>query len=272
MTALDEGEVLLGDSWTAHYLVAGVGPPLVLLHGGGSRADHFAEVMRLLAPSYRVIAPDLRGFGATQAAPGAAITHDLWRADLIALLDALKIEAAPVAGWSLGATIALNAAAHAPGRVTALALIGAPHPDRPINRAYFAERIALLRAAKDPAQVIDRFLPNVTAMLGAAARTRPDIVARLRSEQLASAPRAIEVTAAYETKPEYRALLPHIRQPVTIVTGEEDPIGSRAAADALAAGLANARIATVGGCGHYYALERPAALAKTLADAFAPTA
>ncbi|HUD30868.1 MAG TPA: alpha/beta fold hydrolase, partial [Novosphingobium sp.] len=62
---------------------AGSGAPLVLLHGGGSRAAHFLPLMRLLSGTYRVIAYDQRGFAGNGVPQGVAIDHPLWASDLV---------------------------------------------------------------------------------------------------------------------------------------------------------------------------------------------
>jgi pimeloyl-ACP methyl ester carboxylesterase len=79
-------------------------PPLVLVHGNLSTARFFAHVMAALAGTYRVIAPDMRGFGRSERAPLDA-TRGLadWADDVDALLTALGVDAPPhVLGWSTG--------------------------------------------------------------------------------------------------------------------------------------------------------------------------
>lgn len=270
MVEVTDRSFALPDGLVCHYLAAGSGEPVVMLHGGGSRASNFAEVMASLGEDFAVYAPDLRGFGATQAVPGAPITHDLWAADTIALLDHLGLERMRLVGWSLGATVALNVASRLPGRVASIALLGAPHPDRPINRAFFQERLRLFQEASDPAAVIDRFFPNVIGMFGTAARAgRPEALEQVKAEQIANAPRAAEVTASYETRPDFAGILPHVHCPVTLIVGDEDRTCDLAGAEVLASRLADARIVVLEGCGHYYAVEQPEATAEALRAALA---
>lgn len=269
MADVTEHSFTLPDGLECHYLAAGSGEPIVMLHGGGSRASNFAEVMALLGERFTVYAPDLRGFGKTQAFPGAAITHDLWAGDTIAVLDHLKLDRTALVGWSLGATVALNVASRLPERVSSITLLGAPHPERPINRAFFQERLRLYQEASDPADVIDRFFPNVIAMFGEAARTnRPEALAQVKAEQIANAPRAAEVTASYETRPDFADILPHVTCPVTLIVGDEDKTCNLTGAEVLAQRLADARIVILPGCGHYYAVEQPRETADALASAF----
>src|SRR5262249_14063244 len=75
-----------------HYEVQGSGPPMVLLHGGGSRAQTFEEMAPILAASFRVYTPDMRGFGDTRRPPEPKLSHELWSTDLLRFLDALGLD------------------------------------------------------------------------------------------------------------------------------------------------------------------------------------
>jgi pimeloyl-ACP methyl ester carboxylesterase len=89
-----------------HHLESGAtdGVPLVLLHGNLSTGRFYEHLMPLIPDAYRVIAPDMRGFGDTEQAPLDA-TRGLtdWADDLAGLLDAVGVEAPPhLVGWSTG--------------------------------------------------------------------------------------------------------------------------------------------------------------------------
>ena len=62
-----------------HYDVQGTGYPMVLLHGGGSRAQTFEEMVPILAKSFQVYTFDMRGFGETQRPAEPRLSHELWR-------------------------------------------------------------------------------------------------------------------------------------------------------------------------------------------------
>ena len=66
-----------------HYDVQGTGYPMVLLHGGGSRAQTFEEMVPILAKSFQVYTFDMRGFGDTQRPAQPRLSHELWRDDLL---------------------------------------------------------------------------------------------------------------------------------------------------------------------------------------------
>jgi pimeloyl-ACP methyl ester carboxylesterase len=100
------------------------GPPVILLHGWPYDIHSFVEVAPLLAKAgHRVIVPHLRGYGTTRFLSGEAIRNGEPAAlavDIIALMDALKIEKAVVAGYDWGARSANIMAALWPERVKAM--------------------------------------------------------------------------------------------------------------------------------------------------------
>jgi pimeloyl-ACP methyl ester carboxylesterase len=110
-------------------LEAGDGPPLVLLHGQGGWAGMWLPVIPELAATYRVVAPDLPGLGAS-AVPGGPPDG----ARVLAWLDALIQRTCPtppaLVGASLGASIAARFAIAQPDRLARLVLVGAGSLDR----------------------------------------------------------------------------------------------------------------------------------------------
>lgn len=116
---LDRGDVAI------RYRVIGEGAPLLLIHGFTDRLEMWAGTADSLARRYRVIVPDVRGFGrsvprGTAPRYGAAMVDDAR-----ALLDALGIGRAHVVGYSMGGLIAANLALAHPDRVASVAFIAA---------------------------------------------------------------------------------------------------------------------------------------------------
>jgi haloacetate dehalogenase len=113
----------------ADYQVAlgGAGPAVVLLHGYPQTHYCWRRVAPELARSRTVIAPDLRGYGATRAPSGGPLGEGYSKremaADIIALLDALGVERAAVVGHDRGGRVAYRMALDHPGRVERLALL-----------------------------------------------------------------------------------------------------------------------------------------------------
>lgn len=98
------------DGTRIRYMIAGGGPPLVLLHTLRTQLDMFQAVVPVLATRFRVYALDYPGHGHSEA-PGADYSADFFAASVAGFLDRLKIEGAILAGESIGATIALMLAA-----------------------------------------------------------------------------------------------------------------------------------------------------------------
>ena len=253
------------DGLAFHYGWAGQGPPLVMLHGGGSRASHFHAVMRLLAPAHTVFAYDMRGFGDTGANAGEPFDHQTWAEDVGAFMDHLGLGRAALSGWSLGATVALNFASQNPDRVGALALMGAAHPDRPIDRAYFYRRLDLVRGGATAQDVIDATFQAVMNMFSPwTLANRPEALEQVRREQLANRVELVApLVAAYESRPDFAPILKAIACPVVVLAGDADAMGARGAGG-LKERLGDCRAETIADCGHYYAVEQPAAVADAL--------
>jgi pimeloyl-ACP methyl ester carboxylesterase len=116
-----------------HVEVHGDGDPVLLLHGWpDSSALWRAQVPALTAAGYRVITPDLRGFGRS-ARPEGKENYKLATsvADVAAVLDAVAAPAAHVVGHDWGAGVAWLSAMFLPERVRTLTAVSVPHPAAP---------------------------------------------------------------------------------------------------------------------------------------------
>lgn len=104
-------------------LEAGDGPPVLTVHGLGATKGSFLTTVAALAPSYRVIAMDLPGFGDSDKPIGAAYDARFFARAVVHLLDALGLEQAYLVGNSLGGRVVLEAALRYPNRVGRLVLL-----------------------------------------------------------------------------------------------------------------------------------------------------
>lgn len=110
-----------------NYHDAGEGEAVLLIHGSGPGVSAFANwrlTIPSLAENYRVIAPDMVGFGFTERPESFSYNMDTWVDQAIGLLDALDIEKASVVGNSFGGALALAMAIRHPERVGKLVLMG----------------------------------------------------------------------------------------------------------------------------------------------------
>ncbi|MGD1903473.1 MAG: alpha/beta fold hydrolase [Geitlerinemataceae cyanobacterium] len=120
------------DGQTIHTAIAGTGAPLLCLHGHPGTGACFDPVMEPLRDRYRIVAPDLRGYG--QSPTKSPFEMEAHIGDLISLLDRLELDTCTIVGWSLGGIIAMELAIRYPDRVNALALIATaarPRSDHP---------------------------------------------------------------------------------------------------------------------------------------------
>ena len=105
-----------------HYLVAGKGDPVVLLHGYAETSHMWLPLMAKLADTHTVIAPDLRGFGESSA-PDDGYTKKAMAQDIHALMQSLKYDRIRLVGHDIGLMVAY--AAQYPGEVDRLVLMEA---------------------------------------------------------------------------------------------------------------------------------------------------
>jgi pimeloyl-ACP methyl ester carboxylesterase len=112
-----------------HVALAGPedAPPLLLVHGWPQNWWAWRDVIPELAADFRVIAPDLRGHGWTQAPPGGYEKEQL-ASDVLGLLDALGVERVSWAGHDWGGWTGFLAALRAPERLERLLALCIPHP------------------------------------------------------------------------------------------------------------------------------------------------
>jgi pimeloyl-ACP methyl ester carboxylesterase len=105
-----------------HYVTAGDGPPVMLLHGWPQTWYEWRHVLGLLATDHRVVVPDLRGFGYS-AKPAAGYDAATMAADLAALSDHLGLREVTVIGHDWGAVFGYVYAARTPEQVSALGIV-----------------------------------------------------------------------------------------------------------------------------------------------------
>jgi pimeloyl-ACP methyl ester carboxylesterase len=209
------------------YEVQGDGAPVVLVHGfGSSRAVNWKNTLwyqTLTRAGHRVIALDCRGHGES-GKPHDADAYEEGRmaADIVAVLDGLKIAAADVMGYSMGGFLAMRLMQDAPSRVRRAVLAG-------VGETYFtvstewADTIAAGLLAPDPAAITD---PQ--------AREFRTFCERLGNDLIALAA-CIRRPRRSLTPPELR-LLPH---EVLVVCGADDDVAG--SPEPLSAAFAHAR-------------------------------
>ena len=251
------------------YLEAGAGSPLVLLHAFPLNAEMWEPQLQAAAPGWRYIAPDLRGFGASEGS--APPTLDEHAADVEGLLRALSIASAVVAGLSMGGYIAFALQRRTAAAIRGLVLADTrPQADSDEGRDNRRKMQAVAREG-GAAAVADQMLPKLLAP--ATHRDRPDVVALVRALILRTSPDAI--VAALEGmmwRPDATPQLGAMRCPALIVVGALDELTPKADSERMHEAIDGSELAVLKGAGHLSNLERPAdfnaALARFLSARF----
>lgn len=126
-----EAAVIQTSRLATHVITRGssAGEPVLLVHGNVSAARFWEETMLALPGRYFVVAPDMRGYGRSEAAPldatrGVSDFSD----DLHALVQAMGLDRPHVVGWSLGGNIALQYAIDYPAALRSLTLVAGGSP------------------------------------------------------------------------------------------------------------------------------------------------
>lgn len=245
------------------YEDRGTGLPLVLLHA--FPLDHlmWQPQCGALVPQCRCIMPDMRGFGSSAAAP--PFTMDRYADDVVAILDALKIERAVIGGLSLGGYIAFAMWRRHRHRIRALILADTrAEADTAEVRQRRAELAALARE-KGAGAVAARQLPG---LVGRTTRDKnPAVYDAIHAMMLAATVDGIVgALEAMASRPDSTALLDEIDVPTLVICGEEDAITPAKGMAVMADRIGPSRFEVIAGAGHLSNMERPAAFNHVVSE------
>jgi pimeloyl-ACP methyl ester carboxylesterase len=223
------------------YVLAGDGPPLVLLHGATSSGrDNFAAQIPTLATLFTVHAPDARGHGSTRWDPAAGFRGEWLRDDVVAFLDALGLESVHLLGFSMGAMTALTLAIRHPERVRSLVVAGISPLREP--------RASVARRLMDP----DRIERHDPAWAAALARRHDTVQGAGTWRRLLPAIAADVALQPLLTPGELHS----IAAPALAACGDGDPFVPVDQAWGLARQLGDGRLLVVPDCGHDLMVRR----------------
>lgn len=214
--------------------------------------------------AWRLIAPDLRGYGESGPA-GQKTTLDVFAHDLAALLDHLGIGRVVVAGLSMGGQIAMELCRLYPQRIEGLILTAtfaqADTESGRRQRIATAERLL----AEGMAGYAEETLPRMLSAQSVEAfpQVAHHVLTMMRDAPPAGAAAALRGRAE---RPDYRRALEHFAGPALIVAGEEDSFTSLKDAEGMHALLKRSRLLRLPSVGHLPNLERPAAFNAALEE------
>lgn len=245
--------ITLPNGQQLEYVEVGQGEiPLLLVHGYPLDQTMWAPQLAALT-GVRCIAPDLRGFGASSNAPSPATLTE-HADDLAALLDALGITRAVIAGLSMGGYIAFEFVRRHRERLLGLILLDtSPRPDDEAARA--GRNATIERVASEGVGPIALALGGKLFADGVAETLRDTVIS-----QMARTPRATIVAAvsAMRDRADSRDLLPTLANtPTLVIVGREDRLTPPDLARAMAAAIPGATLVEIAGAGHLPTLEQP---------------
>lgn len=243
------------------YADEGTGEPVVLVNGGGMDFRQWDAAARDLAGrGFRVIRYDPRGWGGSPPSAAPYAEAD----DVAALLDGLGIDAAHVVAMSWGGSVALDFALSHPARLRRLVLVGPAVGGYPWSKDFADRNAAWAREPDDSTRtqsLLDDpyFIPGAKADAALAATARALLMANAKTFRLSGA-------GVRRLDPPAYARLEEVRAPTLVVTPERDHPDLIAIGKLLDRRVPGAREVVVPGAGHMVGMERPAELARIVAE------
>jgi pimeloyl-ACP methyl ester carboxylesterase len=242
------------------YTDEGKGIPLVLVHGFPLNRGVWANQVEAFKGSYRVIAPDLCGFGESEAVTGA-VSMSRFAEDLHALLQYLGTGPVILIGHSMGGYVALAFAKAFPRALHGLVLVGtkagADAPEGANARRATAERVRM----EGSAPVVGTMAPG---MLSASNRNL-DMAASVHAFMTPANPQGmIGALLGMADRPDADAWLGSIHTRTLVIAGQDDSIIPPSEAEALMMAIPGAQLRLIPRAGHLVAFEQADAFNETL--------
>ncbi len=263
------------------YDTGGPSDPLLLVHGLGDEADTWRRVIGPLSRRYRVVAPDLPGFGRSGFPSRGGFAPERVATLLAGLLESLGIRRATLLGSSLGASLAQLAALARPGLAERLILVDGALAARPRFRARAlamlvpgAVKVRFRRLSRHPDAAYESLRPYYADLDGLPPEERDFLRARV-CERVASATQTAAYAATVRSLARWRLVSGRrhaeraagIRAPSLYLWGAQDRIIPPAAGEEAARAQPGARFEVVAGAGHLPHQERPAEFVRIVLGA-----
>ena len=262
------GRTLDAGGVTTNYHDEGEGHTVLLIHGSGPGVSAWANwrlTIPELATEFRVVAPDIVGFGFTERPEGISYTRESWTKHLADILDALDLGEVDVVGNSFGGAMALSLAVARPEQVRRVVLMGAVGVHTPISPGLDAvwgceptyESMSQVTPlfAYDQSKITDELVK-----LRLAAFARPEVAQAWA--QMFPAPRQRWLDALALEDDQLRS----VEQETLIVHGREDEVIPVAGSHKLAALLPRNDLHEFGRCGHWVQIEAADRFVRLVTD------
>ncbi len=245
-------------AFKTNYHDLGNGYPVVFLHGSGPGVSAWAnwnKIFPIMKDEFRLIAPDMVGFGYTERVEGQKFSMNVWVQQTIDLLDALGLEKVNLVGNSFGGALALSVAIKYPNRVNKLVCMGAMGVSFPIT--YGLDQVwGYTPSPENMAKLLELFTYNRSFATPELAETRyrgsiqPGFQETF--SQMFPQPRqnGVEDMAGNS---DYIRYIPH---ETLIIHGREDKVIPLSNSYKLLELIPNAELHVFGKCGHWTQIEK----------------
>jgi 3-oxoadipate enol-lactonase len=244
------------------YLVEGTGPWVTLSHSLSCDLSMWDDLAVALAPTFSVLRYDTRGHGGSSA-PAGDYTFEQLTADLIGLLDTLKIERTHFIGLSMGGMIGQHLGLAAPQRINKLVIANSTSRIPLEVGPLWDERIALVRA-QGCAGVVEGTLARwfTPGFRG----TNPVAAARIGKLIADTPPTGYIGCAAAIRKLDITARIGAITLPTLVIAGAEDPGTPPAMSEVIAQKISGARLEVIPAASHLSCIEQPEIFNRLVTD------
>lgn len=233
---------------------AGSGLAVVFVHGHPFDHTMWDPQMAALSSKYRIIAPDLRGYGVSEAPAVKATTLETMATDIRALLDHLQIQRAVIAGLSMGGQVAMAFADLFPERLAGLVLAATfaegETPEGVAARRAMAERFMNEGSVLPGGEMLPRLLAPASLKRDPALAVK--VFTMIANASPAGSAAALRGRAL---RKDYVEPLTHVVVPALIVVGTEDKYVTRERAERMHIALRGSRLEVFEGVGHMPNLE-----------------
>jgi pimeloyl-ACP methyl ester carboxylesterase len=264
------GSIADANGIKTNYLEAGQGDPVILIHGSGPGVTSYANwrlVLPALAENFRVLAPDMVGFGFSERPTNIEYGVQTWADQVVGLMDTLELPTAHLVGNSFGGAIALRIATQHPDRVGKLVLMGSMGVPFPITEGL--ERVwGYQPSFENMRKVLDVFAYSRDLVNDelAEVRYRGSIQPGFQESFAAMfpAPRQRWVEAMCTPEDDIRRL-PHR---TLIVHGREDQVIPVQTSLRLMELIDNADLSVFSHCGHWSMIERTTDFNRNVSEFF----
>jgi len=238
------------------YLEGGAGETILLVHGFGGDKDNWTRFARQFAGQYRIIAPDLPGFGESSRIESARYDIDTQTLRLKNFAKALDLDKFHIAGNSMGGWISANYAVKFPGDLLSLTLMNSAG----LITSEKSEMMIMVENGFNPLLVSD--VKDYDRLMKFVFVKPPYVPGALKRK---FAEKAVQhrdfndkiFADLLERSPLMEELLPSITAPSLIIWGDTDRVLHVSGAEIFDRGIKDSRIYILEKCGHLPMIERP---------------